>query len=87
MLFFLKYKCIKNISNNKNLYIRLIMSKKIYIDQDECIGCALCEESLPEVFRINNDGLSEVINQDEFDEREVQDVIDECPVECIHWEE
>ncbi|MDY6862462.1 MAG: ferredoxin [Thermodesulfobacteriota bacterium] len=63
------------------------MKKKVYIDQDECIGCGLCEESLPDVFRIDSNGISEVIDQDEFDEEAVQDVIDECPVECLRWEE
>ena len=31
------------------------MSKKVYIDEEECIGCGSCEEICPEVFRLNED--------------------------------
>ena len=34
---------------------------KAYIDRDGCISCGLCEEICPEVFRIADGGLAEVI--------------------------
>jgi ferredoxin len=63
------------------------MAKIPYVDQDECTGCGLCEETCPEVFRLNNDGMSEVYDPEGASEEEIQEVMDNCPVECIHWEE
>ena len=34
---------------------------KPHVDEDLCIGCAACEDLCPEVFRIEDDGLSHVI--------------------------
>ena len=33
------------------------MARVPFIDQDECIGCGNCEESCPDVFRMNDDGI------------------------------
>ncbi len=63
------------------------MAKIPYVDQDECTGCGLCEETCPEVFRLNDDSISEVYDPEGATEEEIQEVIDACPVECIHWEE
>ena len=63
------------------------MARKPYVDQDECTGCGLCEEECPEVFRLNDEGVSEVHDPEGASEEIIQDVIEICPVECIHWEE
>lgn len=31
------------------------MSKKVYIDEEECIGCGSCEEVCPEDFKLNDE--------------------------------
>jgi ferredoxin len=31
------------------------MSRRVYIVEEECIGCASCEEICPEVFRLNEE--------------------------------
>jgi len=62
------------------------MAKIPYVDQEECTGCGLCEEICPEVFRLNEDGISEVYELKGASEKEIQEAIDSCPVECIHWE-
>jgi len=63
------------------------VSKKIYIDKDECTGCELCVDRLPQLFKINTDGISEVIaTVENVDLIALQDVIDNCPAECIHYE-
>ena len=61
------------------------MTKKLSINQEECIGCGLCTEIAPEVFRLNNEGVSEIINPEGAEESKIQEAIDECPVECIQW--
>jgi ferredoxin len=64
------------------------MSKKVYIDEEECIGCGTCEEICPEVFKMNEDTeKSAVIKAAGGPEDLIQEAIETCPVECIHWEE
>ena len=65
------------------------MAKKVpKIDIDECIACGNCEAVCPEVFRLNeNLGHSEVINPQGAPEEKIQDAMDQCPAQCIHWEE
>ena len=65
------------------------MTKKIpKIDEDECIACGNCEAVCPEVFRLNeNLGHSEVINPQGASEEKIQEAMDQCPAQCIHWVE
>lgn len=62
------------------------MIGKPYVDQDACISCNLCVESVPEVFRMNSDGVAEVYNPTGAPEGKIQEAIDACPVLCISWE-
>jgi ferredoxin len=60
----------------------------VYIDEEEGIGCGTCEEICDEVFRLNNETYkAEVIKPEGGPEDLIQEAIDSCPVECIHWEE
>ncbi|GFO57477.1 ferredoxin [Geomonas sp. Red276] len=61
------------------------MAREVYVDQDVCIGCGLCASTVPEVFRLNDDGVSEVYDQGGAEEERIQQAIDSCPVSCIHW--
>ncbi|HBG04008.1 MAG: ferredoxin [Geobacteraceae bacterium GWC2_58_44] len=61
------------------------MTREAYVDQDVCIGCGLCVSIVPETFRLNDAGVSEVYNQAGSTEAKVQEAIDSCPVNCIHW--
>jgi ferredoxin len=61
------------------------MAAKLYVDQDACISCNLCVDTLPEVFRLNDEGLAEVYDPTGAPEDKIQEVIDACPVACIHW--
>lgn len=64
------------------------MGRKILIDEEECIGCGTCEEICPEVFKLNEKtDKVEVINQEGAPEDKIEEAIEACPVECIHWEE
>ncbi len=62
------------------------MPGKPYVDQEVCISCRLCVETVPEVFRMNDDDLAEVYNPDGASEEKIQEAMDGCPVNCIHWE-
>ena len=63
------------------------MARNPNVDQEACIGCQLCANTLPEVFRMNEHNLAEVHNPVGGSEEQIQEVIDACPVLCIHWEE
>jgi len=57
----------------------------VYLDQDGCIGCGLCPETCPSVFRMAEDGKAEVIVQDvpEEDEAFAIEAQENCPVSVI----
>lgn len=60
--------------------------KGVYVDEVTCIGCKNCVHVAPNTFYIENDyGRSRVYNQDGDTEEIVQEAIDTCPVDCIHW--
>ena len=61
------------------------MARSPYVDQDVCISCNLCADMVPEVFRMNDDGLAEVHDPAGAPEEKIQEAIDSCPVACIHW--
>ena len=64
------------------------MSDRVYIDEDECIGCGSCEEICPEVFKLNEETeKAEVIKPEGGPKDSIQEAIDTCPVSCIHWKE
>ncbi|MDD5640913.1 MAG: ferredoxin [Syntrophales bacterium] len=56
------------------------------IVEDECIACGACVESCPEVFTLNESlGFAQVINPGGASADRIQEAIDACPVQCIHW--
>jgi len=64
------------------------MAKTPYIESGECMSCGSCAEACPNVFRMNDDlGFAEVYNPEGASEDEIQEAIDMCPAQCIHWEE
>jgi ferredoxin len=62
------------------------MDRSPVIVEDECIACGACEEMCPEVFRVNESlGFAQVINPSGADAATIDEVIEACPVHCIHW--
>ncbi len=59
---------------------------KVTVDREGCIGCGVCADICPEVFRIADDGLSEVIAKPDGNEEKVEEAAGSCPVEVIHTE-
>ena len=60
---------------------------KVWIDEDECTGCGLCEDSCPEVFELNDIAeVKEGADFNEFEER-IKEAAEDCPREAIHFEE
>ncbi|AVH70117.1 ferredoxin [Nostoc sp. 'Lobaria pulmonaria (5183) cyanobiont'] len=58
----------------------------VYVDEITCIGCKHCAHVARNTFYIEPDyGRSRVVRQDGDGEEIIQEAIDTCPVDCIHW--
>ena len=58
--------------------------KRAYVNPDLCIGCGLCVSIAPEVFRLNDEGVSEAYAETpENLQEEVNKAVDSCPVSAI----
>ncbi len=60
------------------------MAKTPVVDKSVCIGCGACASLCPKIFRLGDDGKSEVFAAGEGDEC-AQRAIDVCPVQAISW--
>jgi len=62
---------------------------KPIVDEDLCIGCGNCEDECPEVYRLEDDGLSHVIMDDVPADMYgcARDGASSCPVDAISFEE
>lgn len=66
----------------------MVRQRGVYVDEPTCIGCLHCAHVARNTFYIEPDyGRSRVIRQDGDSEELVQEAIDTCPVNCIHWVE
>ncbi|WP_027718602.1 ferredoxin [Desulfovirgula thermocuniculi] len=62
------------------------MARIPYIDTEECMACGSCAETCPDVFAMNEEmGFAVVVNPYGASEDEIQEAIDMCPAQCIHW--
>jgi len=61
------------------------MPKTPFIDPDLCTGCELCVETVPEVFQMEGD-VAAVADPEAASEEEIQEAINNCPVEAITWQ-
>lgn len=61
---------------------------KATIDRDDCIGCGICADTCPEVFRMADDGYAEVhVDEVPSDvEDSAMEAMDGCPVSVINVE-
>ncbi|MCC5642055.1 ferredoxin [Nostoc sp. CHAB 5824] len=64
----------------------LFRQNGVYVDEITCIGCKHCAHVARNTFYIEPDyGRSRVVRQDGDAEEIIQEAIDTCPVDCIHW--
>jgi ferredoxin len=57
-----------------------------YVAEDDCIACGACEEICPEVFTVNETlGFAQVMNPLGAPVAKIQEAVEACPVNCIHW--
>ena len=60
------------------------MAKIVLVESEGCISCGLCVSLAPEVFKFV-DGKSFAYDQTGAPEKKIQECIDGCPVNVIHW--
>ncbi len=58
---------------------------KVKVNSDACIGCGACTAIAPEVFELNDEGLSTCIvdEVDKDNEENVKEAIESCPTGAI----
>ena len=57
------------------------------VDKDLCIGSAICTAIAPEVFELDNDGLSEVVGPNAATEDLLREAAESCPEHAIMLED
>ncbi len=63
-----------------------LREKAVWVDESICIGCRYCSHVGSNTFVIEPIlGRSRVIRQDGDSASIIQEAIDTCPVDCIHW--
>ena len=63
-----------------------LRQKAVWVDEAVCIGCRYCANVAVNTFVVESDwGRSRAIRQDGDSTERIQEAIDTCPVDCIHW--
>jgi ferredoxin len=63
-----------------------LRQKAVWVDEAVCIGCRYCANVAANTFLVEPDwGRSRAIRQDGDSTERIQEAIDTCPVDCIHW--
>ena len=63
-----------------------LTEKAIWVDESRCIGCKYCAHVATNTFVVDEEyGRSRAIRQDGDNLETLQEAIDTCPVDCIHW--
>ena len=63
-----------------------LQEKAIWVDESSCIGCQYCVHIATNTFIVDeNYGRARVIRQNGDNMEVVQEAIDTCPVDCMHW--
>ena len=63
-----------------------LREKAVWVDEAVCIGCRYCAHVASNTFVIEPSlGRSRAIRQDGDSTACIQEAIETCPVDCIHW--
>ena len=55
----------------------------ISVDKTKCIGCGVCVQLLPEIFRMDGTGLADASAEADSASDKLKEVLEACPVEAI----
>ena len=77
---------IKELSGFEAVLGGELVEKAIWVDESRCIGCRYCAHVATNTFIVDEEyGRSRAIRQDGDNLETLQEAIDTCPVDCIHW--
>lgn len=63
-----------------------LRQQAVWVDEAVCIGCRYCAHVAGNTFVVEAEwGRSRAIRQDGDSTETIQEAIDTCPVDCIHW--
>ena len=63
-----------------------LSEKAVWVDEATCIGCQYCVHVASNTFVVDEiHGRSRAIRQNGDTPEIIQEAIDTCPVDCIHW--
>jgi ferredoxin len=63
-----------------------LRQQAVWVDEAVCIGCRYCAHVATNTFVVEPQwGRSRAIRQDGDSTERIQEAIDTCPVDCIHW--
>jgi len=63
-----------------------LRQKAVWVDEAVCIGCRYCAHVAGNTFMVEPAwGRSRALRQDGDSTDRIQEAIDTCPVDCIHW--
>ena len=63
-----------------------LRQKAVWVEESDCIGCRYCAHVASNTFlMIAETGRCRAIRQDGDSVERIQEAIDTCPVDCIHW--
>lgn len=64
----------------------LLREKAVWVEESDCIGCRYCAHVASNTFvMVPETGRCRAVRQDGDSMERIQEAIDTCPVDCIHW--
>jgi len=83
---FLQYIESNDISGFEPVLGGELREKAVWVDESLCIGCQYCVHVATNTFIVDEDlGRARVIRQNGDNLEVVQEAMDTCPVDCMHW--
>ena len=83
---FIQFEEVQEISGFEPVLGGILTEKAVWVDEATCIGCKYCVHVASNTFIVDEDyGRSRAIRQNGDIPDIVQEAIDTCPVDCIHW--
>ena len=80
------YESNNHLTGNEPVLGGLLTEKAVWVDESRCIGCRYCAHVATNTFIVDEEyGRSRAVRQDGDNLDILQEAIDTCPVDCIHW--